>query len=143
MRVVVAFILFSFMAIADYEIPAAAQPPLVRSLNNAQLAKVIESAPKTAIISVPASYLKLTAEQKALATNDLAKAIEPLNAIVADTRKNIPEVADMTDMEIAFLYLAQMVKSADVLLQYAPTNTLEYLIGTGMRIDIIKARAAE
>lgn len=143
MRVVVAFILVSFMAIADYEIPAAAQPPLVRSLNNAQLAKVIESAPKTAIISVPASYLKLTAEQKALATNDLAKAIEPLNAIIADTRKNIPEVADMTDMEIAFLYLAQMVKSADVLLQYAPTNTLEYLIGTGMRIDIIKARTAE
>lgn len=143
MRIIVALILVAFIVRADYELPASAQPPLVRSLNNAQLAKVIEEAPKAAIVTVPASFLKLTAEQKALATNALAKAIEPLNAIVADTRRNIPEVASLTDMEIAFLYLAQMTKNANNLLQYSPTNSLEYLIGTGMRMDILKARNAE
>lgn len=143
MRIIAFLILAAVTVLADYEIPAAAQPPLVRGLNNAQLAKVIDNAPEAAIVTVPASFLKLTAEQKALATNDLAKAIEPLNAIIEDTRKNIPEVASLSDMEIAFLYLAQMAKSADILLQYSPTNSLEYLIGTGMRMDIIKARTAE
>ena len=143
MRIIAILILAAVTVLADYEIPAASQPPLVRSLNNAQLAKVIDKAPEAAIVTVPASFLKLTAEQKALATNDLAKAIEPLNAIIEDTRKNIPEVASLSDMDIAFLYLAQMVKSADILLQYSPTNSLEYLIGTGMRMDILKARTAE
>lgn len=143
MRIIALLILAAGTVLADYEIPAASQPPLVRGLNNAQLAKVIDKAPEAAIVTVPASFLKLTAEQKALATNDLAKAIEPLNAIIEDTRKNIPEVASLSDMEIAFLYLAQMAKSADILLQYSPTNSLEYLIGTGMRMDILKARTAE
>ncbi|MBR3084946.1 MAG: hypothetical protein IKH04_00940 [Kiritimatiellae bacterium] len=67
-------------------------------------------------------------EQVALATN--------LVVITADTRAHIPEAEALSDTEIAGLYLAQMTKEAEPLLAAAPTNTLEYLIGAGMRQDL-------
>jgi hypothetical protein len=60
--------------------------------------------------------------------------LQQFQQIIADTRSNIVECATMSDIEIATLYINQMSKSADKIV--APTNTLEYLIGAGMREDI-------
>ena len=62
--------------------------------------------------------------------------VKTLGAVVTDTRANIPETATLSDTTIAMLYLSQMSKDADALKTHAPTNTLEYLIGTGMRQDL-------
>ena len=56
--------------------------------------------------------------------------------MIADSRENIPELAGLSDAEVALLYLLQMRKSADDLRAIAPSNTLEYLIGAGMRQDL-------
>ena len=61
-----------------------------------------------------------------------------LGEVIADTRKNIPETAGLEDKAVAFLYLSQMKKDATTLSALSPTNTLEYLIGTGMREDLKK-----
>lgn len=61
-----------------------------------------------------------------------------LGEVIADTRKNIPETAGLEDKVVAFLYLSQMKKDATTLSALSPTNTLEYLIGTGMREDLKK-----
>ena len=83
-------------------------------------------------------FLALAPEAKAQmerrqATEAMAAA---LRAITADTRANIPATAGMGDAEIAALYLRQMTKDAATLLHAAPTNTVEYIIGTGMRQDL-------
>lgn len=62
--------------------------------------------------------------------------LDGLSAIVADTQSNIPETAALPAHEVAGLYVAQMGKRADELEALAPTNTLEYLIGAGMRHDV-------
>lgn len=59
-----------------------------------------------------------------------------LASVIADTRASIPETAALSDVEVAGLYLAQMRKPADRLATAARTNTLEYLVGAGMRIDL-------
>jgi hypothetical protein len=59
-----------------------------------------------------------------------------LASVIADTRESIPETAALSDVEVAGLYLAQMRKPADRLATAARTNTLEYLVGAGMRIDL-------
>ncbi len=61
-----------------------------------------------------------------------------LDYAIADTRTNIIEVATLTDTEIAFLYLAQMKKDVEPLTESAPTNTIEYAIGAGIREDLEK-----
>ena len=62
--------------------------------------------------------------------------IDTIKAVVADTRIHIPEAAELSDVEIAGLYLSQTKKRYDDLEAIAPTNTLEYLIGAGMRQDL-------
>lgn len=64
--------------------------------------------------------------------------VDTIKSVAADTRANIPETATMSDAEVAGLYLQQTKKSADALAAIAPTNTLEYLIGAGMRQDLNK-----
>lgn len=66
-----------------------------------------------------------------------------LAEVIADTRKNIPETAGLEDKAVAFLYLSQMKKDATTLSALSPTNTLEYLIGTGMREDLNKENENE
>lgn len=61
-----------------------------------------------------------------------------LAAVIADTRQNIARTTDMSDSQIALLYLSQMSKNADELAAIAPTNTVEFLIGAGMRQDVEK-----
>ncbi len=63
-------------------------------------------------------------------------AMQGLSAVIADTRASIPETSGMNDSEIAGLYLKQMSKNAGSLLEAAGTNSLEYIIGAGMRQDI-------
>lgn len=61
-----------------------------------------------------------------------------LGAVIADTRKNIERTKYLSDAQIALLYLAQMRKPADELAKVAPSNTVEFLIGAGMRQDVEK-----
>lgn len=67
-----------------------------------------------------------------------AHMLRGLGAVVADTRSNIVETAGMSDAEVAGLYIAQMRKSVPGLLAAARTNTLEHVIGAGMRQDLKK-----
>lgn len=62
--------------------------------------------------------------------------LQGLAAVVADTRSNMVEVASLSDAEVAGLYIAQMRKAADELLTTAKTNTIEHIIGAGMRQDL-------
>lgn len=110
---------------ADYVIPDHAAPKIAHAPNPAT---VIARAPAGSRVTVPVEHVRITAEQLSLATN--------LAAVVADSRKNIPELAQLSDLEVAMLYLAQMLKTSDSLEKIAPTNSLEYLIGAGMRVDI-------
>ena len=59
-----------------------------------------------------------------------------LTAVISDTKASIPETAELSDSQVALLYLSQMRKSASDLEPVAGTNTLEHLIGAGMRQDI-------
>ena len=113
-------------------------PPqkLARSLTVEQSDREIAKAPSDRNVGIPAWYAKQAAAYRPVATNALAPAVPALEAIIRDTRANIPEVAPLSDIEIAALYLAQMAKNADALAAAAPTNTLEFLIGAGMREDI-------
>ena len=64
--------------------------------------------------------------------------VQALKAVVADTRSNIVETANLSDIAIAELYLAQTKKDASELMAISPTNTVEYLIGSGIRDDLQK-----
>lgn len=59
-----------------------------------------------------------------------------IKSVVADTKSNIVEASALSDVEVAGLYAAQMKKPVDALLSVAPTNTVEFIIGAGMRQDI-------
>ena len=67
-----------------------------------------------------------------------ARVLDALAAVLADTRSHIPEAARLSDLELAALYLAQMTKDASTLAAAAPSNTIEYLIGAGIRADIAR-----
>lgn len=62
--------------------------------------------------------------------------LQGLSLVVADTRTNMPETVSLSDAEIAGLYIAQMPKEASDLLPTAKTNTIEHIIGAGMRQDL-------
>ena len=127
------FLLLAAAAIADYTPPPQR---LARALNPAQVAAVIDSAPAGATISAPAALLRPSA------TNAVDSAIvAALRAAIADTRTNIAETAGLTDLQIAALYLAQLKRDASPLAALAPTNTIEYLIGAGMRLDLTNGEA--
>lgn len=64
--------------------------------------------------------------------------IDTIKAVAEDTRSHIPEAAGLSDIEIAGLYLKQVKKSSNELEAIAQTNTLEHLIGAGMRQDLNK-----
>lgn len=116
------------VVVADYTPP---MQRLARALDPAQVAAVIDSAPAGATISAPAALLRPSA------TNAVDAAIvAALRAAIADTRTNIAETAGLTDLQIAALYLAQLKRDASPLAALAPTNTIEYLIGAGMRLDL-------
>ena len=113
-------------------------PPLAHSVTPELIDKVIDDAPPCALITLPASYAKQLPERRRVATNALARAaIEYLKPVIDDSRVNIPELNGLSDEQVALLYLLQMKKSADELMSIAPTNTMEYLIGAGMRLDIL------
>ena len=59
-----------------------------------------------------------------------------LGNVIDDTRASIPEAQELSSATIAELYLRQAKKTADELEAIAPTNSLEYLIGAGIRADI-------
>lgn len=103
--------------------------PLARSLSEKQLDAVLSKTPATASVTLPAHLL--VAKKQEISHNLM---LQQFQQIIADTRSNIVECATMSDIEIAELYIKQMTKSADQIV--APTNTLEYLIGAGMREDI-------
>ncbi len=120
--------LLAAAALADYTPPPQR---LARSLDPAQVATLIDSAPAGATVSAPAALLRPAA------TNAVDAAIvAALRAAIADTRTNIAETASLTDLQIAALYLAQMHRDVTPLVGNVPTNTVEYLIGAGMRIDL-------
>lgn len=106
-----------------------APQPLARSLSEKQLDAVLSKTPATASVTLPAHLL--VAKKQEISHNLM---LQQFQQIIADTRSNIVECATMSDIEIAALYINQMSKSADQIV--APTNTLEYLIGAGMREDI-------
>lgn len=122
------FLLLAAAAIADYTPP---QQRLARALDPAQVAALIDSAPAGATVSAPAALLRPSA------TNAVNAAIvAAIHAAIADTRTNIAEVASLSDLEIASLYLSQLKRDASTLAELAPTNTIEYLIGAGIRLDL-------
>ena len=82
---------------------------------------------------LPTPEERESARKKAAAQRQLRAA---LNATIADTRTNIAETAELTDEQIAGLYLRQMKRDVTPLVGRVPTNTVEYLVGAGMRIDI-------
>lgn len=84
-------------------------------------------------------FLAMSPDVKAgiAAMEEQRAVLQGIKAVVDDTRANIPEAAALNDAQIAGLYLQQAKKSADDLKAIAPTNTLEYLIGAGMRQDLI------
>lgn len=126
----------SMMLLPALCLAAAAQyapPPqrLARALTPDQVAAVIDAAPAGATVSAPAALLRPSA------TNAVDAAIvAALRAAIADTRTNIAETAGLTDLQIAALYLSQLKRDATPLSAIAPTNTIEYLIGAGMRLDL-------
>lgn len=130
MILIIAMILSAAYVHAEYVIPDYAAPKLAHAPDPAV---IIKRAPAGSRVTVPVEHVRITAEQLSLATN--------LAVVVADSRKNIPELSQLSDFEIAMLYLAQMIKTSDSLEKIAPTNSLEYLIGAGMRVDILKQRA--
>lgn len=104
--------------------------PLARSLTEAQLDAVLAKTPRTANVTLPAH---LVASKKAdIQSNAM---LEQLQAIIADTRTNIVECAKMSDVEIAILYLQQMQKKATDI-NAGSTNTIERIIGDGIRADL-------
>ena len=119
------------------------QPRLARALSDGQVRSLVEGVPASSMVRVPAGYVSLSESERAVATNGLASAaIRYLAPVLADTRSHIPEAAGLSDVEVALLYLAQMAKDADALRAVAPTNTIEYLVGAGMRLDLISATNA-
>ena len=109
---------------------------ILAEVDPAQVAAVIDSAPAGATVSAPAALLRPSA------TNAVDAAIvAALRAAIADTRTNIAETAGLTDLQIAALYLAQLNRDASPLAALAPTNTIEYLIGAGMRLDLTNGEA--
>lgn len=125
----------ALLALAAAAIAGAqyAPPPqrLARALDPAQVAAVIDAAPAGATVSAPAALLRPSA------TNAVDAAIvAALRSAIADTRSNITETAGLTDLQIAALYLAQMHRDVTPLVGNVPTNTVEYLIGAGMRLDL-------
>ncbi len=64
--------------------------------------------------------------------------VQGMDYVITDTRSNITDTAGLSDAEIAGLYLQQMQKPVEPLLEAAPTNTIEYVIGAGMREDLKK-----
>lgn len=120
--------------LADYVIT---QPqPLARSLTEEQLEVVISKAPTNANVTLPAHLL--ASKKNDIETNAM---LNQFQLILADTRKNIPECKNMGDIEIAMLYIQQMQKNITDI--NATTNSIEYIIGAGMRDDIQAASAAE
>ena len=121
--------LLAAVSIADGYRP----PPqnLARAIRPEQVARLIDDAPAGATVTAPAALLK------PVGTNAVNAAIlDALAAAIADTRTNIAEVATLTDLQIAALYLAQLKRDVTPLVGNVPTNTVEYLIGAGMRLDI-------
>ena len=110
--------------------------PLARSLSEKQLDAVLSKTPATASVTLPAHLL--VAKKQEISHNLM---LQQFQQIIADTRSNIVECATMSDIEIAALYINQMTKSTDQIT--APTNTLEYIIGAGMRADLKEAKNAE
>ncbi len=131
-------LLTACVALADYVAPPQ---KLARTPSYERTQEIISRAPSSAMVQIPAQYARITAAERAVATNHIATAaVGFLPAIIADTRANIPEVAELTDIEIAELYIAQMQKPAEELQALAPTNSIEYLIGAGIRQDILKRK---
>lgn len=121
-------ILLGITALADYTPPPQS---LARALDPAQVAAIIDAAPADATVSAPAALLR------PVGTNAVNAAIvAALRAAIADTRTNIAETASLSDLQIAALYLAQMQRDISPLIGHTPTNTIEYLIGAGMRLDL-------
>lgn len=160
--IVLALALFSTCApaVADYIPPAP--PPVARSLDEQGIREALREAGRRLVAlqaqyeAEHAAYTNINKYVEDARTNAAAKRAEArrwelraetvkeqvaiatnLVIVTADTRAHIPEAADLSDTEIAGLYLAQMTKEAEPLLAAAPTNTLEYLIGAGMRKDIV------
>lgn len=120
---------------AAYVPPA---PRLAHAPSARETAEAINHAPPGATVTAPASLLR------AGATNATERAIvDALAAVLADTRANMPEAARLTELQLAALYLAQMSKPVAPLAAIAPSNTVEYLIGAGMREDIARLIAAQ
>lgn len=118
---------------AAYVPPA---PTLARAITPAEAAALIAAAPPGATVSAPAAVLK-----PATTTPDNATALAALAAVIADTRANIPETATLTDLQVAALYLAQMQRDVSAYIGRVPTNTVEYLIGAGVRQSIAEGGA--
>lgn len=105
--------------------------PLARGLTEAQLEAVLDKAPSAKAVTLPAH---LVAKRKDEVQANLI--LEQLSAVIQDTRTNIVECAEMSDVEIAILYLKQMQKKASEIENTSSTNTIEKIIGAGMREDI-------
>lgn len=105
--------------------------PLARSLTDEQLGVVLNKTPAAKSVTLPAH---LVASRKDDVQANLM--LEQLSAVIADTRTNIVECAEMSDVEIALLYLQQMQKQANKIENANSTNTIEKIIGAGMREDI-------
>lgn len=104
--------------------------PLARGLTESQLEAVLDKAPTAKAVTLPAH---LVAKRKDEVQANLI--LEQLSAVIQDTRTNIVECANMSDVEIAILYLQQMQKKASEI-GASTTNTIERIIGAGMREDI-------
>ena len=89
-------------------------------------------------VSTNALFLAMSPEVKEAMhrRKEDAALLAGIRAVVADTKSNIVEASALSDMDVAGLYAAQMKKPVDALLPVAPTNTVEFIIGAGMRQDI-------
>lgn len=137
-KFIICFVVFYFglcVVFGAYEITKP--QPLARGLTEAQLEVVLTKTPANANVTLPAHLV--ASKRSDIQANAM---LEQLQAIIADTRTNIVECANMSDVEIALLYLQQMQKkAADI--NVGSTNTIERIIGAGMRDDIKTSQSIE
>lgn len=128
------FLLLPLLAFAEYEPPPQ---QVARTITPEQARMAIAAAPANATVSAPAWLLRASGSASGNTNNtEQLEMLQVIARFLAEARASIPESSGLSDLEIASLYIAQTKKDAAILAQAAPSNTVEYLIGAGMRQDI-------
>lgn len=123
-------------------LPAHDEAPTLAELTERAALRAARIERAKALAELAADIGEGTATNSVAVSNEVARirakavALKTFGAVLSDTRTNIAQTAELSDIDIARLYLRQTRKTSRELETIAPTNTIEYLIGAGMRQDI-------